>query len=458
MAKLKDKVIYSCSECGHQESKWMGRCPSCGAWNTFAEHAVATDTQAVSKKKNLNAARPVRLGDVVTSGASRSSSGISELDRVLGGGIMQGSAILIGGEPGIGKSTLMLQLLSSASITSSLYISGEESPVQIKLRAERLRLSLGQIELLHDTNLEHIEQLLRHKRPQLVIIDSIQTLFSEQLGPVPGSANQIKYTCMELIDWAKQQGSAIFFIGHVTKDGIIAGPKVIEHMVDTVINFEQAATGVRIIRASKNRFGSVDEIGVFTMNDTGLTPVGDPAAFFLGQREEDVPAGSIAAAVFEGSRTFMVEIQALTVASKSGYSRVYSDRIDTARVSRISAVLEKHLGLSFSSCDIYVNVAGGIRLNEVGIELPLALALYSALTGTRLSGNMLAVGELSLAGEVRRVQHMEQRVKTAAEMGFLTMIGPASDTKRPCTHAKKGGMDLILCHTIIDVIEALGHE
>ncbi len=454
MVKKKAKQIYSCTACGHHESKWLGRCPSCGAWNTFVEQTISLGEKG-SQKIKTPLVETVLLGDVSAKGTKRISSGISELDRVLGGGIMPGSAILLGGEPGIGKSTLMLQLLSSSSISPALYISGEESPVQIRMRADRLHLQLGQMELLHDTNLEHIEQVIRKKTPGIIVIDSIQTLYSEEIGPVPGSASQIRYTCMELIDWAKRYGSAIFFIGHVTKDGLIAGPKIIEHMVDTVINFEQAVTGVRIIRASKNRFGSVDEIGVFTMDQIGLVPVPDAAAFFLGQREEIVPAGSIAAAVFGGSRTFMVEIQALTVPAKSGYSRVYSDKIDTARVSRVSAVLEKHLGLSFSSCDMYVNVAGGIRLNEVGIELPLALALYSALTGKRLSGNMLAVGELSLAGEIRRVQHLEKRVKTASEMGFLSMIGPAIDTTKHCVHQKKGAMDLILCRTINDVISVL---
>lgn len=450
MAKQKQKIRYLCSSCGHEETKWMGRCPSCGQWNTFTEQRAAQSKDRTKDKESI-LELPIRLDHIETEGNERVSSGISELDRVLGGGIMKGSATLIGGEPGIGKSTLMLQLIGAAALEDTLYVSGEESPSQIKMRAERLGIETSAVTLLHDTEVDHVERVLRKERPQLIVVDSIQTLFSTELGPVPGTANQIKYCCMELIEWAKQQGSAIFFIGHVTKDGMIAGPKVIEHMVDTVINFEQAATGVRIIRASKNRFGSVDELGVFTMDSDGLTQVADPAAFFLGQRSEEVPAGSVAAAVFEGSRTFMVEIQALTVPSKSGYSRVYSDRIDNARVSRVSAVLEKQLSLSFSSCDIYVNVAGGIRLNEVGIELPLALALYSAITGKRLSGNMVAAGELSLAGEVRSVQHFRKRVKAAAEMGFTNMIGPKTGSV-----PASPGMQTHLCRSIRDVIDTLG--
>ena len=447
--------MYICSACGRREAKWLGRCPSCGAWNTFEEQKAAPKNGKISGRMSEGQSRPVpvRLDKIPSEKEYRFSSGITELDRVLGGGIMHGSAVLIGGEPGIGKSTMMLQLLSSTEASSCLYISGEESPAQIKMRAERLKLKLDHIELLSDTCLERIEPLLRRNRPEIVVVDSIQTLFSEEIGPVPGTVNQIKYSCMELVDWAKQQDSAIFFIGHITKDGAIAGPKVIEHVVDTVISFEQANTGVRIIRSSKNRFGSVDEIGVFTMEQEGLIPVPAPASFFLGQRGRIIPAGSIAAAVFEGSRTFMVEIQALTVPAKNGYSRVYSDRIDTARVSRVAAVMEKHLGLSFSDNDLYVNVAGGIRLNEVGIELPLALALYSARTGRRLSGGMVSVGELSLAGEVRPVRHFAKRVKTAAEMGFVQMIGPGElPLDVDILHERRGDMDLAMCRSIGDAV------
>jgi DNA repair protein RadA/Sms len=429
MAKQKYKTIYRCSSCGREESKWLGRCPGCGSWNTFTEEVTAPlsgNSSQKTRQKNPDRT-PVLLSDIpLSEDHERFSSGNSELDRVLGGGIMNGCAVLLGGEPGIGKSTLLLHMLSTAAVKNVLYISGEESPVQIRMRADRLQLSVKHVKLLNDTHLEQIMAHVRSIKPKLLVVDSIQTLFSEELGQVPGTVNQVKYACMELTDWAKMHQAAVFFIGHVTKDGAIAGPKVIEHMVDTVLNFEQADTGVRIVRASKNRFGSVDEIGVFTMEERGLIPVPDPASFFLGHRQRKIPPGSVTAAVFEGTRTLMVEIQALAVPAKSGYSRVYSDRIDNARVSRVAAVLEKHVGIPISDHDLYVNVAGGIRLNEVGIELPLALALYSAVTGSALKSGLVAVGELSLAGEVRPVRYLDSRIKASDDMGFLELICPGS--------------------------------
>ncbi len=454
MPAKKNKTIFKCSSCSHEETKWLGRCPSCGSWNSFEEEQVTVKKKTTSAEKKKSA-EAINLTEVDTLADYRFTSGITELDRVLGGGIMKGGAVLLGGEPGIGKSTLMLQLLSSSPVAKCLYISGEESPTQIRMRADRLKLKLNKIFLLHDAELEHIERVLNKNKPQLVIVDSVQTLFSQEVGLVPGTTSQIKYSCMELINWAKLQGTAIFFIGHVTKDGSLAGPKVIEHMVDTVINFEQAASGIRIIRASKNRFGSVDELGVFTMGGKGLLPVADPATFFIGQRREPIPSGSVISAVFEGSRTFMVEIQALTIPAKSGYSRVYSDRIDSARVSRISAVLEKHFGLSLSANDIYINVAGGMRLSEVGIELALAMAIYTSITGKKLSNNIVLVGELSLAGELRTVQHLDKRIKTAREMGFTVMVGPDIGTKSKVIHKNHDGLTFVPCRTIEDAVLAL---
>ncbi|MGM0431759.1 MAG: DNA repair protein RadA [Spirochaetota bacterium] len=453
MAKQKNRVVYKCSSCEHEEAKWMGRCPSCGAWNTFEKTISQQAQSGKTEKKSSSQQLPVSLHTVSSEAQTRFSSGNSELDRVLGGGIMLGSAVLLGGEPGIGKSTLLLQAAAAAEADTVLYVSGEESPVQIRMRAERLELPLENITVLHGTSLEQIRRQLYEIRPNLVIIDSVQTVYSEEIGLVPGTVNQVKYSCMEITDWAKQNQSSVFFIGHVTKDGSIAGPKVVEHMVDTVLNFEQADTGVRIIRASKNRFGSVDEIGVFTMEQKGLFPVPDPATFFLGQRSRNVPPGSIAAAIYEGTRTFMVEIQALAVSAKGGYTRVYSDRIDSARVSRVAAVLEKHLGLPLSEHDLYVNVAGGIRVNEVGVELPLALALYSAVTGRRLQAGLVAFGELSLAGEVRPVRYVEARIKSAEEMGFLEIICPQErpnsekDGTSPLSE-RRGSVNVVKCRQI----------
>jgi len=356
----------------------------------------------------------------------RFSSGISEVDKVLGGGIMKGSSVLIGGEPGIGKSTLLLQLMSTSSAKKALYISGEESAGQIKLRAERIGLDLEKITVLCETRLSKLVNILTKDKYDLIVVDSIQTVISDDAGPVAGTVNQIKYCSMELVDTARYLGASLFITGHVTKEGALAGPKLIEHLVDTVLYFDHAETGVRIIRAGKNRFGSVDEIGIFTMTEKGLKPAAQPESFFLEKREGGVPAGVAAAAVFEGSRTFMVEIQALTVPAKSGYTRVYSDKIDSAKVSRISAILEKHIGLRFSDQDIYINVAGGIKLLEVGIELPLALAIYSARTGKPLLNQLASAGELSLAGEVRRIGHLDKRIYTSGKMGFKRFLGPAA--------------------------------
>lgn len=436
MARL--KVQYRCNACGHIESKWLGRCPQCEEWNTFKEETVSSakgdGAGALQGRGGSRGSReaqsdpyfrhPVSLSQVEAKEGFRFASGMSEFDRVLGGGVMRGSAVLIGGAPGIGKSTLMMQLLASSEIHEPLLVSGEESAAQIRMRAERLGMASRPLKVLGETRLENLLRILRETKPDLVVIDSIQTLMSEDLGPVPGTVNQLKYCSLELIDWAKEHDAALFLVGHITKDGTLAGPKVIEHMVDTVLYFDQAESGTRIVRSMKNRFGSVDEIGVFTMTRSGLVPAADPASFFLGTRMTDPLPGITAAAVFEGSRTFMVEIQALTVPAKSGISRVYTERIDVARVSRIAAVMERHAGIVFSDQDIYVNVAGGIRLAEVGIELPLALALYSARMQKSMPPMTAASGELSLAGEVRPVGHIGKRLKTARDMGFQRFLGP----------------------------------
>lgn len=453
MAKVKQ--LYVCTQCGNSESKWLGRCPVCGAWNTLEEqdqNSRFTDTQIPA------AIRPeaiVRLDELESSSSIRFSTGIAEFDRMLGGGIVEGSAVLLGGEPGIGKSTLMLQVIDSLA-KDCLYVSGEESPSQIRLRADRLCINPSLVTLYSDTEIGSVLSVLQRNKPSLVVIDSIQTLSSKELGPVPGTVNQIKYCCMELIDWAKRTGCALFLIGHITKDGSIAGPKVIEHMVDTVCLFEQASAGVRIIRASKNRFGSVDEIGVFTMEEDGLKGVENASAFFLGRRKESLPAGTVSTVVYEGTRMFMVEIQALTVGAKNGYSRIFSDRIDSARVSRISAVLEKHAGLPFSTTDIYVNVAGGIKLKEVSIELAIAAALYSAITQKPLKNMLVVTGELSLAGEVRPVSHLSKRIKTSEDMGFSGIVCPSMGMgSTMALPSDSSSIEIFGCETIGDLVSAI---
>jgi DNA repair protein RadA/Sms len=364
----------------------------------------------------------------------RISSGIDELDRVLGGGIMKRSAILLGGEPGIGKSTLLLQTAAAAESSGRvLYISGEESAGQVRMRADRLGLSakLDRIELCCTGKVGDILAILDSVKPLLVMADSAQTLHTDEAGPVPGTVNQMKFSAYELISWIKEHGAALFLAAHVTKDGLISGPKTLEHMVDTVLYFEQGDGGgeCRFLRAVKNRFGSVDETGIFTMGEQGLRAVEDPSLLFLVRREGESPAGIATAAVLEGSRSLLVEIQALTVPVKGSISRVFSGSIESARVSRVAASLEKHLSLRLSNQDLYVNVAGGIRIAEVGIELALAAALYSARTGIPLPAKTAIAGELSLAGEVLPVHRLPGRIKTAQDLGFTRFVGPRPSLK-----------------------------
>lgn len=419
---------YICSQCGRAESKWLGRCPDCGSWNSFVEEVV--QKQSKSGKSTLvsdtNKIQPVTLEEVNIESDFRYTSGISEFDRVLGGGIMRGGTVLLGGEPGIGKSTLMLQILGSISGRSVLYVSGEESPGQVKTRAQRIGVPLETITIFNDTRLEPLIDLVRNRHFDVVVVDSLQTLYSTEIASTAGSVTQMRTCSMELVDVTKREGASLFFIGHITKEGQIAGPKAIEHIVDTVLYFEQAGSGVRIIRAVKNRFGSVDEIGIFLMTEKGLIPVQDPAGFFISERKSgELPPGIAFTAVIEGTRTFLVEIQALTIPVRTG-SRVFSERIDTARVTRIAAVLERHARVPLSDKEIYVNVAGGIKLSEVSIELPLALALYSAVTGTPLPVSLVSMGELSLAGEVRPIGFGDKRVKGAVDMGFEKILAPES--------------------------------
>jgi DNA repair protein RadA/Sms len=441
--KKQKELIYKCSSCGREEPKWLGRCPECGEWNTLVETVAKTETRRGEANRGLPQILPLSTVDPLE--GSRVSSGINELDRVLGGGIMKRSAVLVGGEPGIGKSTLLLQLAAAVETKGRiLSVSGEESAGQLRLRADRLGISanksaMERIEILCTGNLEEIETILNTVKPVLVLVDSAQTLFSSAAGSTPGAINQMKYCSFELIEWVKEHDAALFLTAHVTKEGLIAGPKTLEHMVDTVLYFEQndktsglsGTTECRFLRAAKNRFGSVDEIGIFTMGEQGLLPVEDTDRMFLIRREGDLPPGVATAAVLEGTRTILVEIQALTIPAKGNISRVFSDKIDSGRVSRVSAALEKHLGLRLSDQDLYVNAAGGIRITEVGVELALACALYSARTGLALPTDLVIAGELSLTGEIRPVRRLAGRVKTAVNLGFGSFLGPAAETAVP---------------------------
>ena len=431
MAKKKTgDLAHRCSKCGYTQARWLGRCPECGEWNTFEEVTINQDYSAAERsiaEKFVKEAHSVPLDAIEANDAVRLSTGIAEFDRVLGGGAVKRSAILIGGEPGIGKSTLLLQAASassSGSVKKVLYVSGEESGGQIRSRADRLNLPLKNIELLCTCRLEDVERVLNKVNPVFVIIDSIQTMYSADAGAIPGTINQLKLCAHELVSWVKERDSVLFLTAHVTKDGNIAGPKVLEHLVDTVISFERTEDDVRFLRALKNRFGSVDELGIFSMDESGLKAIDDPSSLFITNRTGPLPAGSAAVPVCEGSRVFMVEIQALTVPAKGAVTRVFSDKIDSARVSRIAAVLEKRIGLQFSDQDIYVNVAGGIRLKEPAADLAIALALYSARANIPAQKEGAYIGELSLAGEIRSVKKLKQRIKTAQSMGFTKVVSP----------------------------------
>lgn len=418
--KKDEKSVFECGGCGHQEAKWLGRCPACGEWNTLIE--VRSSRQ---KSAGDAVVQSLPLAAVDPAQARRIGSGSGEVDRVLGGGLVPGSSVLVGGEPGIGKSTLLLQLAARSAVAGRvLYVSGEEGAAQLRLRADRLGLKRENLEVFCSGNLAEVELVLERLKPSLLIVDSLQTMVSSEAGSAAGTANQVKFCAMSLSDWARTHAAACFLVAHVTKDGSIAGPKAAEHIVDVVLLFEQTDSDVRFLRSTKNRFGSTDEIGLFSMTEKGLQELTDPASVFLVRREGASPPGAAVAASWEGTRCLLVEIQALTVASKAGFSRVYSDRIDAARVSRVAAVLEKHAGIKFSDQDIYVNVAGGMRLADPGIDAALAAALYSARVGLALPTQACLAGELSLAGELRAVRRMQNRMRTAAGLGFGRLYGP----------------------------------
>lgn len=433
MAKKNGSIIYKCSNCGYTQPRWLGRCPECGEWNSLEEIIIDRNniTPAGRGKEAVEKQKPVVLSTIEAQKNTRLSTGIDEFDRVLGGGATKRSAILLGGEPGIGKSTLLLQTAASIAIKDAkvLYISGEESAAQIKERADRLGLICNGINILCTSRLEDSLDALDSLNPAFVIIDSIQTIYSAEAGIIPGTVNQLKYCANEFISWVKERESVLIMTAHVTKEGTIAGPKSLEHMVDTVISFERNADDIRFLHAQKNRFGSVDEIGIFSMTEKGLEPVINPTSLFLTKRKENQPAGVACTPVFEGSRVFLVEIQALTVPAKASISRIYSEKIDSGRVARVAAVIEKRCGLCFSDQDIYVNVAGGIKLSESSIDAALAAALYSARTDIAVKNGTAVFGELSLAGEIRPVTRTKQRIKAAEGLGFTSILSPASDDK-----------------------------
>ena len=425
MAKAK-KSIFFCQNCGHEESKWLGQCPVCRQWNTFVEEKV-TVAKTGGQTKSLKEAEVVALSSVQTDREERVCTGIGELDRVLGGGIVPGSLVLVGGDPGIGKSTLLLQVCQRLTERKQklLYISGEESLKQIKLRADRMGTFTDDLLLLCETNIETIRSVIEKERPSLVVIDSIQTMYSEEVSSAPGSVSQVREATNIFMQIAKGIGISIFIVGHVTKEGTVAGPRVLEHMVDTVLYFEgDRHASYRILRGVKNRFGSTNEIGVFEMRQDGLREVENPSEFMLNGRPENA-SGSVVACSMEGTRPILLEIQALVCRSNFGMPRRTAAGTDYNRVNLLMAVLEKRLGLPLSNYDAYVNIAGGIRINEPAVDLGIVLALVSSYKNRSVSEDVLVFGEVGLSGEVRAVNMPEQRVSEAKKLGFQTCILPA---------------------------------
>ncbi len=413
--------VFRCTDCGAEQPKWAGRCDACGAWNTLVEEAVGrTGARAASKRATLSASPPVRLSAVGVAGFERWKTGLREFDFVLGGGIVPGSVVLVGGEPGIGKSTLLLQCAArlEQSGVPTLYVSGEESPDQVRLRADRLRVDAGGVHVLGETRLEAITHHAKALAAQVVFVDSIQTTYTDELEGAPGNVGQVRECAARLMRLAKEAGPAVFLVGHVTKGGGIAGPKTLEHIVDTVIYFEGESTlDHRILRAVKNRFGSVDEIGVFAMTDAGLEPVADPAAAFLAGRATGV-SGSAVTALMEGTRPLLVEIQAL--ATKSGFAtpQRVATGLDHRRLAVLLAVLERRGGLPFSAVDVFVNVTGGARLVEPSTDLAVMAALVSSVHDRPLPADAVFLGEVGLGGEIRPVGGAERRLGEAARQGF----------------------------------------
>lgn len=433
----KDKTQYACSECGGTSPKWLGKCPHCGAWNTLVETAL----DAGGGKNRFAAARPGlapssqlrALSQIEASDFERTPTGHEELDRVLGGGIVEGGVVLIGGDPGIGKSTLLLQALDSLQRQglSTLYITGEESGAQVALRARRLGIDGSQVQVLAETQLEKMLATLQSTQPAVAVIDSIQTVYSDQLTSAPGSVAQVRECAAHLTRVAKSEGVSIVLVGHVTKEGALAGPRVLEHMVDTVLYFEgDTHSSFRLVRAIKNRFGAVNEIGVFAMTEKGLKGVSNPSAIFLSQHTEPVP-GSCVMVTLEGSRPLLVEIQAL-VDSGGPSARRLSVGLDRDRLAMLLAVLHRHAGVACADQDVFVNAVGGVRIGEPAADLAVMLAIASSLRGRPLPKGFIAFGEVGLAGEVRPAPRGQERLKEAAKLGFSVAVVPkANAPKKP---------------------------
>ncbi len=433
MAKGKNTTIFFCQSCGYESSKWMGQCPGCREWNTFVEETAVTGNRmaGIHDKNRKSAGRerpaPAALSEISLEKEDRMTTRMQELDRVLGGGLVRGSLTLVGGDPGIGKSTLLLQVCRNLALDGRevLYVSGEESLKQIKIRANRVGEFNGNLKLLCENGLGFIEEIIRHSQPDVVVIDSIQTMFHEDISSAPGSVSQVREATGVLLQLAKGLNISVFIVGHVTKEGTVAGPRVLEHMVDTVLYFEgDRHASYRILRGVKNRFGSTNEIGVFEMEASGLKEVLNPSEFMLSGKPEEA-SGSVVVCSMEGTRPMLVEIQALVSHSSFGIPRRQTTGTDFNRVNLLIAVLEKRLGLSLGNCDAYVNIAGGIRIMEPAIDLGIALAVVSSFKNRVIDSRLIAMGEVGLSGEVRGISMIQARVQEAKKLGFSSCIIPS---------------------------------
>lgn len=451
---MKQKTVFYCTECGNETARWSGQCPACGAWNTIVE----APTRPKSENKATAAAHrarqsPEKLSELDTEEEIRFSTGVGELDRVLGGGAVRGSVVLVGGAPGVGKSTLLLQLCGLIGRSERvLYVTGEESRRQLKMRAQRLGVSEGDIYVLAETQVSEILSVTEDLKPTVVIIDSIQTMFDAEVSATPGSVSQVRESTMAIMRRAKSDGFTAFVVGHINKEGSIAGPKVLEHMVDCVLYFEgEQSMSYRILRAAKNRFGSTNEIGVFEMADTGLKEVPNPSETLLSGRPINTP-GTCVTCVMEGTRPILAEIQALVAQSGYGSARRNSNGIDYNRAMLLLAVLEKRGGMSVSGCDAYINVVGGLQLDETAADLATILAVASSYKDTPISSDVAAVGEVGLSGEVRSVQQLNLRLSEIARLGFARCIIPAhvkGDVLQP------SGLELVRVKNIREAIKAV---
>ncbi len=456
MKSHKTKTVYVCQSCGSQSPRWMGKCSDCGAWNTLVEERMEK-AKDIGSSKSGHGAEPLLLGDIQARDEDRFVTKIGELDRVLGGGIVSGSVVLIGGDPGIGKSTLVLQMLKQVSDLrgKALYVSGEESPSQIKMRALRLGVKSENLYILAETQLEEILHATDGLQPQVLVVDSVQTVFTSELPSAPGSVGQVREVSGRLMIHAKRSGVPTFLIGHVTKDGAIAGPRVLEHIVDTVLYFEgDKGHAFRVLRAVKNRFGSTNEIGVFEMKEGGLAEVLNPSEMFLAERPADA-TGSVVVSSLEGSRPILAELQALVAPSKLAMPRRTCIGVDSNRVSLLLAVLEKRVGMHLMGMDVFVNIVGGLTIDEPAVDLGVIAAVASSFREKPINAQTVVMGEVGLAGEVRAISQAEVRLKDAAKLGFTRCVLPQLNVDKLEKSATLGKMDLMGVRTVDEAMERL---